>query len=1729
MKSENSRALCIISVLLVMFSTAAYAGIQIDPTAQVEDLAITEILLEGVEYDRLELSSCEYRLESEAPGSPSMPYRQMFFMLPPGQMIDEIRIVNPVWETLDGKYLIEPAQAYLSSEYLFTPPDEAIYNSRNAYPSNPVLVIDQGSCMGFGVTSVRVFPVRFSPLSGEVQVLTGGICQVSFEVADFHLTFPQRITRDGQLSRNRFVKKLVCNSEDMARYGYSIPEASFDDGGPLNITMRPVMGSDPVKMVIITNEELLNYFEKLAKIRTKQGIVTVVRTVEWIENEGGYPGRDTQERIRNFVRDCYNYWDTEAVLLGGDDHVVPARRITKYPGHYRNIPEDEYYGDMSEYDWINSSTGEWKPPTSDLFFEVWVGRWPADNASDVSVLLSKLNSYEYSPPAGFGRRALFAASDSDNGFCPADDFYDIYTGILAAGHLNVGGSLDEIYQLYNPIHNHIPEWHGDDLMSKVNYLAELDSGYNILLHGDHSGIHNMGAGWHEKQLFESNLLALANYGAASIVWHVACLSGHFEDADCISEVAVLSDNNDNAFVAIVSSPRMQPYNSDVEYFMDGLYPYMTGSSIEMKYLGEAFTYAENCDYNTYVANLFGDPFMFVWRDDPDQLSVSTPLINQNAGTFNLSATVSCSGTPVRNALVCVYKEGEIYTEATTDLMGCVTFTDLTALAPGNLYVTAVKRDGSGNEVVNYIPDEAIVSIVQSTGVMLDLNDLAVDDGDEGELNPGETVYLDLTTLNTGLTGATNVDATLSCSDSRIAILDGNCSVGSVPAGFSVLSDNAFQIELEDNPANLDPVLLSVQHSCGWDDWTSEWVLDVYSGEVVMPVYELEAVHEAGNTQLSIHVDRIVMANTGRGNISNLTLTAENFYPVPGFIVTGDLSESITGIQGGSGIELTDPLLVRMVDIPVSNPWADPHLTGCTFDLTLTDAWGNMYQSVTVDLEGILSSSTPAAPTDLALHAATDSTLVMEWNASSATNEFFVRYRYTGSIGSWNMLQWSPVPTENAIIDQLDPAKEYVIRVTGIDELGRESDYVETSEVTCLEILASTQMNGTCAGPVVFDDCMYAVTSNGYFYRWDLSSNGLPTSTFYAEYSFTGCAAGDVDNDGDTDLVAGAISESVPGKVYVIIFENDGHGSMSLAYEIETSDPGQTLRECIGIPVLVQADNGYLEIALVTSTVFYSSPGTTWFHVWRYESDSDSWGELFTGGPQVFAYGNNHLSYTPPVSIGDFDSDGNQEMAVATNNSSAKPTLYIYDLVPSATCTSVQLTRDENYNVRTTLASAKHGGKTYVAGVLAWHQSGSDLEKRRLFLVDLSMHPFQVSLTPEESLSRFNYSDQFGGGPAFARINGDLIPDLVCCLSDRVKVWRLNLTEISSSPEMELDPIFMNFDQNITPTVVNGRLNSDICIGIGYSTRNYGFTASPSFHLIPGLPMYSMDQVFAAPLIGDYKGNSNLEMMIMDNSGQLRILDLDASPGSAEWPVLQHDNQRTGFFNFTVLDSGPDLSIYSIEQCENASIDIDNSVSFTVTVEVTGTDDNCQEAVLAESAMECCMICETAEASTVQRERAFDTAVSTFLVKAYVNNCEVASEQMILVDGYQDVIFSLPAHSAEGVVFVVDPDNRVAECDESNNSTETRTTTGTGVLSVSFENPVNGRITASITNTTPNLHVLTGALYSLDGRLVAKETIELQPNAVRMVELFDKDLPSGFYAIRLEYAGIQETIRLILLD
>ncbi|MCK4635039.1 MAG: hypothetical protein KAT37_04145, partial [Candidatus Aenigmarchaeota archaeon] len=359
-------------------------------------------------YDIIEIEGLD---SYGKPGEPVIPFKTIKVLLPYDERLENIEIIPKDKTFLEGKYYLKPGQTLYPTSYNatieFTPPNNTIYDSVNPFPSKFYSKAPIQELRGYKILILNLYPVQYIPKTGqvyyfksmEVKVLTKSVTKPLTKKAI------QKINFRGLPKDEERVRSVVDNPEMIESYNELNAQITKLNKyySSVILPLSGVNSSESYEYVIITNSTLNSSFQKLIdwkKTRPVNPINTTIVLVENITDDPDYwcdgswgdgcgsgaQFNDTQAMIRNFIKDAYNNWGIEYVLLGGDVEIIPHRGVYVYSGSYTDydIPCDMYYGTLNgSWDSDNDNIfGEASPEEADFFAEVYIGRATVASTSE---------------------------------------------------------------------------------------------------------------------------------------------------------------------------------------------------------------------------------------------------------------------------------------------------------------------------------------------------------------------------------------------------------------------------------------------------------------------------------------------------------------------------------------------------------------------------------------------------------------------------------------------------------------------------------------------------------------------------------------------------------------------------------------------------------------------------------------------------------------------------------------------------------------------------------------------------------------------------------------------------------------------------------------------------------------------------------------------------------------------------------------------------------------------------------------------------------------------------------------------------------------------------------------------------------------------------------------------------------------------------------------------------
>uniref|UniRef100_A0A832MJU2 T9SS type A sorting domain-containing protein n=1 Tax=Eiseniibacteriota bacterium TaxID=2212470 RepID=A0A832MJU2_UNCEI len=955
----------------------------------------------------------------ERAGRPDLPWLGERVRLPDGMRVRSVTVTSVETVPLGDGVRLAPARIMAPGlgPLERSAPDARHFGHGGVEPAVPVELGAQGWQAGEGVAVLRVAPLRWSPRTGRLERLTSVRVRLELEPASDE---PLRRLRDASSPGAPAPRGSLA----FRAAGVSKPGAT-----PFRPTQLPSLEGSPVEYVIITNEEQLPEFQRLADWKTATGVPAVVRTLSFIKD--AYPfGSDDAERIRLFLRDAYQRWGTEWVLLGGDTEVLPTRfpYTIFYGGNY--IASDLYYSCLDR-NWNfdgDSIYGEgYFSPTQrgdsvDLFPEVWVGRAPTVSAADAQQFVDKTLQYAKTPVGDYENDILFFAEvlfpqDWSPGMMTSLDGAELVEEVLPLLDTHPTVRYARLYE------NHLDaRWRpGALLETRQRVLDSLNVGYNMAVHIGHGYRNVMSVG--DASLTNQDAISLANGNRLFNLYAINCTSNAI-DFPSIGE-AFMKAPNGGAVTNIGSTNLDFPTAGrayQTEYFR-----LMFQDSVTAVGKAQALAKVPFIGFSTYdgvnrwtqmTLILLGDPELRMWTGTPRTLTVSHPA-SIAAGDTQFTVHVSIGGTPLYGARVVAWKPGVEYRRLTTDGAGNVTVPFETDSA-GSFFLTVTAFDARPYHVeVPITPDAVSLLAIEAPILDDDALDGTIGNGD-GLLDAGETVDLRIPVDNRGGNAALAVQATLSTTDSVVSVLVPGVLYGTIPSEGSHTPPDAFRIavpfDTEDQreiPFTLTLVDVAGRHT------ERRFTLVVRAPEIR---HMGHAVADAGGTP---------NGRPDAGETVTYTLRLRNYGTGP----AQGLSAALSSMDGLATV--TDGVAA----FPDLAPGAEATGDGVTFVLGSTAA---KLQLVVSDVYGpiftqVLDVVPPDVPTSIVGQGAATNIRLQWRKVADADLQGYVVYRGPSASGPWTRVNVTPTDRTAYYLDEgLAPLTRYYYYVTAVDSSGNES-------------------------------------------------------------------------------------------------------------------------------------------------------------------------------------------------------------------------------------------------------------------------------------------------------------------------------------------------------------------------------------------------------------------------------------------------------------------------------------------------------------------------------------------------------------------------------------------------------------------------------------------------------------------------------------------------------------------
>ena len=751
-----------------------------------------------------------------------------------------------------------------------------IYQNNAFYPAQPVTLSEPTVVRGVDAVILGITPFQYNPVTKELVVYKDLKVEVEF------------IGGNGQFGeekyRNRWwdpiLADLFVNSASLPEIDYS--KRILDNTRSTGYEYLIISPNDPV---------FLSWADSIRIFRTMQGIYTGVVTTTEI-------GGNTTAAIETYVNNAYETWDIPpaAILLLGDYGTSGSTIISPIWDSY--CVSDHIYAD------VNADDEE----------EVIFARMTARDNAELDVMISKALDYERNPPTspefynhpvtalGWQTERWFQiCSEVVGGYFKTAQGKEpvrvnaVYDGNPDVDPWSTAPNTNTVIGVFGPSGlGYIPAtpaelggWTGGTA-AQVNNA--VNAGSFLLQHRDHGYEY----GWGEPDYSNSSINGLTNTDLC-FIFSINCLTGKYNhSSESFAEKFHRYTYNGQpagALGLLAASEVSYSFVNDVYVWgvFDNMFPDfmpLYGTTPPSRGMlpafgnaaGKYFLKYSSWPYNTgdkeVTYNLFhhhGDAFTCLYSEVPQNLTVIHNSV-QLAGltTFNVQAD--------EGALIALSVNGELIGVAT----GTGTPLDIEIIPqnpPHSLDVVVTKG--------NYYRYHAQVPIIPPNGPFVVTESFAVNDllgNNNGQLDYGETVNLDVTLKNLGTENAENVIVTITSADEFVTIVDNSAEAGTIAPNQSATVNSAFSITASGNVPNGHTIPFAMEATNGDTVWNSTFSVKAYAP--ILEYLEFTIADPSGN-------------NDGRldpGETAELTVSVKNKGAADAYDVYGILSNSDDFVQ-----------------------------------------------------------------------------------------------------------------------------------------------------------------------------------------------------------------------------------------------------------------------------------------------------------------------------------------------------------------------------------------------------------------------------------------------------------------------------------------------------------------------------------------------------------------------------------------------------------------------------------------------------------------------------------------------------------------------------------------------------------------------------------------------------------------------------------------------------------------
>jgi hypothetical protein len=424
-------------------------------------------------------------------GEPALPGIPCAVLLPQGSSITSVTVEVITEEILDGRFDVAPVTCLPFSAPGFPIIGRESYAGDDILPSSPVGETVSCSMTGFRTGSFVFVPFRYRPLSGALSVITQARITVHCSPdpsVTLHALTPGQITLAAE-----GLEDAVSNPWMIDAWAPEIREGRDDWSA----------------WIVIADPALEEVLQPLVDHRQLTAGSAEFVSLDWIY--ANYTGWDTQEQIRNFLKDAYQNHGLVYALIVGDYGETTRISSLQVGETILNNVADLYYSDL-DGNWDGDGDhlyGE-RSDALDLLSDIYVGRFSSDVPVRVQTMVEKTIAYETTAPEGSWRTTAILPGA---GLWPDSHYWGSFVCDSIALRIPDSWTVEKLYET--------EDGHPNNQVELINAGASLVMPQG---HGNSGGVY-----WYDfaptEIIANSNYTDLTNIDMLPVFHSMACMSG----------------------------------------------------------------------------------------------------------------------------------------------------------------------------------------------------------------------------------------------------------------------------------------------------------------------------------------------------------------------------------------------------------------------------------------------------------------------------------------------------------------------------------------------------------------------------------------------------------------------------------------------------------------------------------------------------------------------------------------------------------------------------------------------------------------------------------------------------------------------------------------------------------------------------------------------------------------------------------------------------------------------------------------------------------------------------------------------------------------------------------------------------------------------------------------------------------------------------------------------------